>query len=627
MLFDFIYRKRTFTQKVLLLGLLMSFLILLQGTVSLLSFRHSKNTLKLLNNDTFTALYWAGKLKGVAKDQRMAVVFFLYSNDKQEMEKNAAIVEDTERQLMQIRDQYPKLNFRDADGIRIFAREQAKFYDAWKEIRNLKLQGRVQEAWDVYKTKLMAATLGRRTMEDILAKNGEEQGQLYLGLVQRALSLSIKFAYIIMVIALVVSTVMLFGFLRSIHRSHRNIEKQIDRANKLAIEAEKANEAKSRFLANMSHELRTPLNAIIGMAELLEHDSVRPDVKHCLRTIHASGDLLLSLINDILDFSKIESGYIELEKAPMDIGKCAEEVMSITSSMAAEKGIQIILDRGADLPLSVVGDSHRLQQVLLNLLTNAVKFTEQGSITLSISFHGDSQEAKIVTFAIRDTGIGISDEEKIKLFKVFSQANSSTTRRHGGTGLGLSISQKLVRLMGGEIQLESTPGKGSVFWFSIPFTPVQGAQSVKDSPPAEEFLDPHLLGLKNPLKILIAEDNKVNQQVIKLMLNRLGYDDVTMTANGLEAVDAAEKQTYDVVLMDVQMPLMNGLEATQKILEKCPNQRSPQIIALTATATKGDREICLSVGMHDYLVKPLRREKLMTALQEAYSRIYSKGCG
>ena len=394
--------------------------------------------------------------------------------------------------------------------------------------------------------------------------------------------------------------------------------KQVEKALREAKEAaDAANQAKSDFLANMSHEIRTPLNAIIGMAELLEYDSMRPDVKNCLRTIHTSGDVLLSLINDILDFSKIEAGQIDLEQVPMDPKLLVEEAANIISSMASEKALELKLVIDPATPEAIMGDSLRLRQVLINLLMNAVKFTERGMISLTMACCRDVDGKEMIDFAVQDTGIGISEEQQQRLFKIFAQADISTTRRFGGTGLGLAISQKLVRLMGGSIKVESKPGEGSLFHFSIPAVPAERpiiAPAQGSSPALENFI----LGQQCPMRILLAEDNKVNQQVVSLMLNRLGYQAV-IVSNGSEALQILEKESFDLILMDVQMPVMNGLEATGKIIAKHGSPR-PQIVALTANATREDRTICLAAGMDDYMVKPRRRDRLATVIEETHAR-------
>ena len=386
--------------------------------------------------------------------------------------------------------------------------------------------------------------------------------------------------------------------------------------------AEFANESRSRFLTNMGHEIRTPLNAIIGMAELLEYDSKRNDVKECLRTIHTSGDVLLSLVNDILDFSKIEAGQIKFVPAPVDIAQCVRESLTIISSTAAEKALEFDVLIDPELPRTIIADSLRIRQVLLNLLMNAVKFTERGRVTLGLSCTSDTEGKAIITFTVRDTGIGINDEEKRQLFKIFSQGDDSTSRRYGGTGLGLAFSQKLVEMMGGRISVTSSPGKGSSFSFSIPLIPTDETPAEPKSAPLP--VTSFFLGMNAPLKILVAEDIKLNQQVIRLMLSRLGYDNVVLAENGLEVLDALHQGPFDLILMDIQMPLMNGLEATAAIFQKYQESEHPQIVALTANATPEDRTACLAAGMIEYLTKPLRREQLARVLQEVHARMPAK---
>ena len=378
--------------------------------------------------------------------------------------------------------------------------------------------------------------------------------------------------------------------------------------------ADAANQAKSDFLANMSHEIRTPLNSIIGMAELLEYDSLRPDVKDCLETIRISGDVLLSLINDILDFSKIEAGQIEIEKAPMDLKMVVDESVNIVSSMASEKALALELIYDRNLPEAILGDPIRVRQVLLNLLMNAVKFTERGKISLAVRLLNNEGGSSLVNFVVKDTGIGIAPDQKERLFKLFSQADVSITRRYGGTGLGLAISQKLVQLMGGEIIVESVYGEGDTFQFSIPVLHSDKptvSQNLKSGPPLENFA----LGKLCPLKILIAEDNKVNQQVIQLILHRLGYETV-IASNGQEVLNLLDQDAFDLLLMDIQMPVLSGLEATRIIKER--SGPKPRIIALTANATREDRSICLEAGMDDYLAKPVRRDRLATVIEETF---------
>jgi PAS domain S-box-containing protein len=378
--------------------------------------------------------------------------------------------------------------------------------------------------------------------------------------------------------------------------------------------AEAASRAKGDFLANMSHEIRTPLNAIIGMSELLENDPTGPDAREFLHTIRNSGDALLALINDILDFSKIEAGQLDLERVPVNLRACAEAAVNTISLAAARRSLRVVLEMDPALPPAIIGDPLRLRQILINLLNNAVKFTEEGEIELRIFRSGDSQ----IGFAVRDTGIGITPEQQEKLFQSFSQADSSTTRRFGGTGLGLAISRKLVEMMGGAIRVDSGQGVGSTFHFAIPLVKANDPGEKSGKKPSGSQPDAQLAA-RIPMSILVVEDNLVNQRLVEMMLRRLGYSPA-LAANGLEALAALEKSRFDLVFMDIQMPEMDGLLATRKICEIHPPETRPQIVALTANAMDGDREVCLAAGMNDYLAKPVRHEHLAGAIERAAVR-------
>jgi PAS domain S-box-containing protein len=516
----------------------------------------------------------------------------------------------------------------------------------------------------------------------------------------------------------------------------RRIETELVAAREQALQAA---ETKAGFLANMSHEIRTPMNAVVGMTALLEETSLNAEQRDYVQTIRVSGDALLSVINDILDFSKVESGMLVLERRPYEVGACIEEAVDMLAPRAAEKGIDLLYVMGDDVPPWVVGDSTRLRQVLVNLLSNAVKFTDRGEVCLTASVIEHPGEPMRLQFSVRDTGIGIPVEHQRQLFKAFSQADSSTTRRYGGTGLGLAICQRLVQLMGGVIGLESDDGFGSTFVFTIVAEPAAGlhraryatqaspeltgkrmllvddnatnlriletqcrrwgmevstaasptealalldrdrlfdgavldlhmpgmdgvqlAQQIRwlcpgslpalvllsssaqrrdaasieglfaarlskpvkhsqlfealthvlhsgaDTPSAADVsrrLDP-TLAQRLPLSILVAEDSAINQKLAVGILAKLGYAS-DVAANGAEALELARLKHYDLIFMDLQMPEMDGLEATRRIVAETPPPDRPRIVAMTANALAGDRERCLAAGMDDYIAKPI----------------------
>jgi PAS domain S-box-containing protein len=382
--------------------------------------------------------------------------------------------------------------------------------------------------------------------------------------------------------------------------------------------ANAANQTKSTFLATMSHELRTPLNAVIGMAALLEGTPLTAEQQEYVTTIHTSSELLLTLISDVLDFSKIEAGRLDLEQHPFDVRSCVHTACNLLNHNAVDKGLSVQVEVAESVPLMVQGDALRVQQILINLLSNAVKFTERGGIVVSVTTVSDAQTpppSVVLQFSVQDTGRGMSAEQQTRLFQAFTQVDTSITRQYGGTGLGLTISQRLAEAMGGSIQVESVEGQGSTFHVVLQFLAVSDAATLshshftQDSPMA---LDGSL-GEQYPLRVLLVEDNRTNIWVMVRLLEKLGYH-ADVATNGQEALDAVDGQPYDVILMDVQMPGMDGITATRHIRTRWDTDRYPYIIALTAHSTNDDRQHCLDAGMNDYLSKPVRLEQLAAVL-------------
>ncbi|SMD04173.1 ATP-binding protein [Rhizobium sp. RU36D] len=452
------------------------------------------------------------------------------------------------------------------------------------------------------------AALSRKTSDLLLYTNirlSDERAD------SRAIVMELEKTSAVMLVLLLASVIFLVVTLRrqlkSVREAGLSLESMAEELTEAYQAADSGNRAKSQFMATMGHEIRTPLNAILGLAELMELSDLPEDARANVKTIRSSGEALLEVINEILDYSKIEHGRLELEERVVDVRSLAETTVDIIRRRADEHHNVIKLDIPQTLHASVVRtDPTRLRQVLLNLLSNAVKFTSNGTVTLRLrEFYRDS--ILMLRFEVEDTGIGIDEAGSAKLFKPFSQVDASISRRYGGTGLGLTICKQIVEKLGGELGMSSTVGVGSIFWFELSVVAADSSEMRREAQLCD--LSKHL----PRLRILLVEDNAVNQQVATKFLERLGQD-VVVVEDGARAVAITGTERFDLVLMDMQMPVMDGIEATRRIKERDASLTDMPIVAMTANASDDDRLRCIEAGMVGFESKPVTMERLRNVI-------------